>query len=109
MEIKWRKLNFECVACKRSLTILFVSASADGELRFDVVCPPCGLKSYIITTSTKLIAQAIYLDLSEAIAAKNPKKRFNVPLRPPLADSLEKHTDDAFLKDLGIDPDGEDK
>jgi hypothetical protein len=78
-----------------------MSTSADSEILLEMVCATCGIQLVWKSNFGKLVACAIYADIEESMAKKEPKKR--LPVQPPLI-ADEKVADDLFLHEMHIDP-----
>ena len=102
--MRWHKVVLGCPKCKAEPTLLELLASGDGEVMLQMCCVQCGISLQWISNSAKLVAGAIYSDIEEAMAKKEPQQR--VPIQPPLAlpaPTLTKQ-DERDLHKWGIDP-----
>lgn len=109
MEMKWHRLELRCSKCKQEPLITDISASADGELIFEMACCKCGTALIMRTTGIRMAAQALFKDIEEELAKKNPKQRLLKPPPPPKVEPNPKaNGDKKFLRSLGINPDEKD-
>ena len=107
MEMKWHKVQLACPDCQQEPLITNISASSDGEVLVQMVCVKCGTALQMRTTGTRLATQALYQDIEEQLAAKNPQQKLLAPPPPPKVEPNPKADDERdFFKQLGIDFDG---
>jgi len=100
MRHDWHLIVLACPKCQGHIHIISVSASADGEILFDLFCKECVLKLQWITTGAKLILKAITMDFEENKKPTVPPER--KPVKPPMK-LLTSQSDKDFLKDMGIE------
>ena len=94
MQMKWHKLELLCPTCNTEPLIVDVSASADGEILFEMACAGCDTALVMKTTGTKMAARALYQDIEERLSSEVPK--------PQPEEKSNDQSDDDWLHDLGI-------
>ena len=104
VRMRWHRLSLKCKKCNLEMAIQNIHSSADGEILIESCCVKCALQVKYVSSLTKMMADAIFSDIEESMAKKNPKEKADIPVRPPLASPTEKILDDKFFHDLGIDP-----
>lgn len=99
MEMKWHRVELRCPQCNEEPLITDISASSDGAILVEMACCKCGTALQMMTTGTRMATRALYQDIEEQLAAKNPQQRLLAPPPPP---KVDKKSDDDWLHDLGI-------
>lgn len=108
MDMRWWGLDIRCAECKVPMMVVNCYFSADGELRFPLVCPKCKQDNEYRVYASGLQWQAMHNDLEKCLKAQAQAGR---PLLPPVRPASKNLSDEdkRFLKEQGIDPEGEGK
>lgn len=105
IETRWHKIPFECPECKKEATILTVLGSADGELKIELQCAPCGKALQWVSHMNRIVHGAMMSDIEESMEREKHKPRQKLltagPIRPPVKGQEQKN-DAAWLHELGI-------
>jgi len=59
----WHKLSFPCPTCDRQITIMRVSACANGDVSFEGICITCGKNIDYRTDIQKILTTCVQCDV----------------------------------------------
>lgn len=103
MHVHWYPINLVCETCKDPLTVTGIFTSADGEIRFDLICVRCGTSGKATFVTSRLHLQDLMYDMENALEERNKPISKPRPVRPPIIDPSITEKDKSFLHDLGIE------
>ena len=59
----WHKLAFNCNHCDKQITILRISACANGEILIEGICVQCGINLGFKTDIQKILTTCVQADI----------------------------------------------
>ena len=59
----WHKLTFPCTQCEKEITLLRISACADGEILIEGICTHCGINLGYKTDIQKILTICVQADV----------------------------------------------
>ena len=94
--MKWYGMDFKCSECKHELAIATFSYSADGEIRFHVLCQKCDITAEVILNSESLKLDALMKDIQDLNKVQAHRRALTPPVKAPVVSDKE------WLHSMGI-------